>query len=178
GFGQPLLPLQILWLELFIDLAASVAFEREPEEPGAMRRPPRRRDEPLLTYAILARIAAAGGFTAMAGLGILLIGSGTFDELRWVAYTALVIGQVVRAYANRSLTEPVRRLRPNLVLAVACLAVIAVQLLIPAVPALADAFRAHPLSAAEWLVVAVVALLPALLAEAIRTLRSGTAWIA
>ena len=34
GFSQPLLPLQILWLELFIDLSTSVAFEREPEEPG------------------------------------------------------------------------------------------------------------------------------------------------
>ena len=42
GFGQPLLPLQILWLELFIDLSTSVAFEREPAEPDLMRRPPRR----------------------------------------------------------------------------------------------------------------------------------------
>ena len=31
GFSQPLLPIQILWTELFIDLSASVAFEREPE---------------------------------------------------------------------------------------------------------------------------------------------------
>ena len=30
GYCQPLLPLQILWLELFIDLSTSVAFEREP----------------------------------------------------------------------------------------------------------------------------------------------------
>ena len=30
GYSQPLLPLQILWLELFIDLSTSVAFEREP----------------------------------------------------------------------------------------------------------------------------------------------------
>ena len=36
----------ILWLELFIDLATSIAFEREPEEPGAMERPPRPRDRP------------------------------------------------------------------------------------------------------------------------------------
>ena len=41
GFGQPLLPIQILWLELFIDLSASVAFEREPAEPDLMTRPPR-----------------------------------------------------------------------------------------------------------------------------------------
>ena len=33
GFGQPLLPLQILWLELFIDLSTSVAFELERPSP-------------------------------------------------------------------------------------------------------------------------------------------------
>ena len=40
GTAQPLLPIQILWAELFIDITTSVAFEREREEPGAMRRPP------------------------------------------------------------------------------------------------------------------------------------------
>ena len=38
---QVLLPLQILWMELFIDLSTSVAFEREPPEPDLMARPPR-----------------------------------------------------------------------------------------------------------------------------------------
>jgi Ca2+-transporting ATPase len=178
GFGQPLLPLQILWMELFIDLSASVAFEREPEEPHTMTRPPRPRDEPLLTSGILARIAVAGGVTAVAALVILLVGAAGFEELRWVAYTALVIGQVVRAYANRSLTEPVHRLGPNWVLISACLLVIAIQIAIPFVPALADAFRARQLSAIEWLVVAAIALVPALVAEAIRTVRPGTTWIA
>ena len=64
GYDQPLLPIQILWLELFIDLATSIAFEREPEEPDAMDRPPRPRDRPLLTTSLLARIAGAGGFSA------------------------------------------------------------------------------------------------------------------
>lgn len=178
GFGQPLLPLQILWLELFIDLSTSVAFEREPEEPGAMTRPPRRRGERLLTNGILVRIGLAGGFTASAGLAILLIGSAGFDELRWVAYTALVIGQVVRAYANRSVTEAVHRLRANWLLGAACLVVVMVQLLIPAIPVLADAFRAHQLTPIEWLVVATIALLPALLAELVRTVRPGSTWVA
>ena len=30
---QVLIPIQILWMELFIDLSTSVAFEREPPEP-------------------------------------------------------------------------------------------------------------------------------------------------
>ena len=58
GFGQPLLPIQILWLELFIDLSTSVAFELEKAEPDLMRRPPRRRGVPLMTGGLLGRIAS------------------------------------------------------------------------------------------------------------------------
>jgi Cation transporting ATPase, C-terminus. len=53
-----------------------------------------------------------------------------------------------------------------------------VQFLIPAVPGLADAFRAHALDAGEWVVVAAIALTPALLAEVMRTLRGDRTWIA
>jgi Ca2+-transporting ATPase len=178
GFGQPLLPLQILWLELFIDLSASVAFEREPEEPGAMDRPPRPRDEPLLSREILVRIAGAGAFSALAALAVLLLHPGPFEHARWVAYTALVIGQVVRAYANRSLLLPVHRLRANRLLATTALLVVAIQVAIPLVPPLADAFRATPLTAGEWLVVAVIAVLPALVAEVTRLVRPGRRWVA
>ena len=178
GFGQPLLPLQILWLELFIDLAASVAFEREPEEPNAMDRPPRDPRRPLLDTGILARIGLAGGLSAFAALAILLWHPGPFEHARWVAYTALVIGQVVRAYANRSLGTPIHRLPPNRVLASAVVVVAAAQLLIPFVPPLADAFRASPLSLGEWAIVGAIALAPALAAEAARTVRRGTTWVA
>ena len=57
GFSQPLFPIQILWLELFIDLSTSVAFELEGPEPDLMRRKPRRRGLPLLTNPLLGRIA-------------------------------------------------------------------------------------------------------------------------
>jgi Ca2+-transporting ATPase len=178
GFGQPLLPLQILWLELFIDLSTSVAFEREPEEPGAMRHPPRPRDLPLLSRGILWRIAGAGGFSAAAAFVILIAHPGPFEHVRWVAFTALVVAQAVRAYANRSLGQPLHRLGTNAFLAGACLVVIAVQAAIPFVGFLADAFRATPLSAAEWVVVATIAIIPAAVAELVRTRSGRTAWVA
>ena len=53
GSGQALLPIQVLWLELFIDLSASIAFEREPAEPDIMTRPPRPAGRPLLTRDLL-----------------------------------------------------------------------------------------------------------------------------
>jgi Ca2+-transporting ATPase len=177
GFGQPLLPVQILWLELFIDLSASVAFEREPEEPGAMARPPRAPGRPLLDTPILARIAVAGGFSALAALAILVLHPGPFEHARWTAFTTLVVTQIVRAYANRSLRMPLTRIRRNGFLAAICVLVIAVQAAIPFLPPVADAFRASPLEPMEWAVVAAVALAPAVLAEAVRTARRGV-WVA
>jgi Ca2+-transporting ATPase len=176
GHGQPLLPVQILWLELFIDLAASIAFEREAEEPNAMRRPPRPRDEPLLTNRLLGRIVLAGSFTALATLAVVELDGGAADHVRWLAYTALVVGQVVRAYANRSLESSVVTLRANWFLAATCLAVVALQASIPFIPPIASAFRASPLQLTEWGLITLIAFFPALVAEGLR--RLGRTWVA
>ena len=175
GVGQPLLPIQILWAELFIDVATSIAFEREPEEPGAMLRPPRPRSRPLLDRGILMGVALAGGFSALAAL-VLMLNAVDGDHARWTAFTALAVGQVIRAYANRSLLVPVYQLPINGFLAAAVLFVIAIQAAIPYLSPLASAFRASPLSAAEWALVAIVALAPAIVAQVARA--RGRRWVA
>jgi P-type Ca2+ transporter type 2C len=176
---QVLIPLQILWMEFFIDLSTSVAFEREPPEPNLMQRPPRHAERPLLTNGMLVNILAAGAFTAFAALALMLTHGGGFDHAAWLAYTALVVGQCVRAYWNRSIHEPIHRLSRNGFLFAACLAAVAIQAVIPYVPPLASAFRATPLDLEDWLLVAVVAALPALLAELVRTRgRRELVWVA
>ena len=55
--------------------------------------------------------------------------------------------------------------------------VIAIQVAIPFVPPIAEAFHAVPLSVGDWLVVAVIALVPPVLAETWRTVR-GTRFVA
>ena len=49
----------------------------------------------------------------LAALLILLVHPGGFEHARWMALTTLVVAQAVRAYANRSLRQPVISLRPN-----------------------------------------------------------------
>src|SRR4029078_7967785 len=83
GYSQPLLPLQILWLELFIDVSPSVAFEREPEEPGIMQRPPRDREVPLLTAPLLGKSTAAGSFSIFGALALMAWYSGGLAHARW-----------------------------------------------------------------------------------------------
>ncbi len=177
GFSQPLLPIHILWLEFFIDISTSIAFEREPEEPDVMRRPPRPRGEALLNRSLLLRISGAGAWTAVGALFIMATYQGDLDQARWLAFNALVFGQTVRAYANRSLVRPVLRLRRNTVLLAACTLSIAIQLAIPFVPLLAETFRAAPLALNDLLLIGSVALAPAVLAELVRAATRRT-WVA
>jgi GAF domain-containing protein len=127
--------------------------------------------------AVAFYFAGAGGFSAIAAFLVLVLNDGPPEQVRWLAFTMLVVGQAVRAYANRSLSRPVVSLRPNGFLAAAAIVVIVIQAAIPLVPPLADAFRAVPLGAADWLLIAVVAFAPAALAELIRW-RTGREWVA
>lgn len=142
-----------------------------------MRVPPRPRSKPLLDNGLLVRIGLAGGFSALAALVIMELHPGGFEHARWLAYSALVAGQAVRANANRSLRLPVLTLRPNPLLLVGGVVTVAVQALIPYLPPVAAAFRATPLDPSDWLLVAVVALLPAVAAELIRTV-GRRRWVA
>ena len=108
GFGQPLLPIQILWLSCSSISHRPVAFEREPAESDAMRRPPGDVGVPLLTWGCSSRMSFAGGVTAVAAVIVMVTHGGGLDHARWLAFNVLVFGQLVRAYANRSLDHPVR----------------------------------------------------------------------
>lgn len=59
GYAAPFSPSQIVFLELFMDLGASVAFVFEPSAPDAMLRPPRDPARRFLDPAELAAIALA-----------------------------------------------------------------------------------------------------------------------
>jgi magnesium-transporting ATPase (P-type) len=142
-----------------------------------MRRPPRDPRRPLLANSLLVRIAGAGGFSAFAALVLILLPASSLDHARWWAFTTLVVAQVVRAYANRSLAHPVHRLAANRLLAGAIVLVLVIQVAIPYLPPLAEIFRASPLDAGEWLLVAAVAVAPALVSEVIRSVRR-TVWVA
>ena len=87
-----------------------------------------------------------------------------------------MVGQAVRANLNRSIRYPVLKLPPNGYLLGGALVTIVVQFLIPHVPATADAFEATVLDATDWLIVAVIAVIPAVIAEIVR--RAGRVWVA
>ena len=104
-------------------------------------------------------------YSAIAALVVMVAHPGTFEHVRWLAYTSLVCAQAVRANANRSIREPIHRLPMNWFLLTAGIAVVAIQAAIPYVPFLASAFHATPLDLTDWGIVVVIAIIPALVAE-------------
>ncbi len=106
-FGWPLIffPVHIAFLEFIIDPACSIVFEAEGAEPDAMRRPPRRPDEPLYTGWNV-------GLSLLQGLGVLVLSIAMFaialdrglDEgaARALTFTTLVVANIALIFANRS----------------------------------------------------------------------------
>ncbi len=100
-----LLPMHIVFLELIIDPACSVAFEAEPEEADVMTRPPRRADAPLFGTRTV-------GISLLQGLGVLVMLLGVFvvalkrgqsdNDARALTFTTLIIANLGLIFTNRS----------------------------------------------------------------------------
>lgn len=64
--GLPLLPLQILWLNLLVHVFPAIALSFEPSSPNIMRLPPRNPQEPLLPWLLVVLIASRAALISAA----------------------------------------------------------------------------------------------------------------
>ena len=106
-FGWPLVlfPVHIVFLELLIDPACSIAFEAEPAEPGVMRRPPRKVgaglfDRRLVLVSLLQGLSLL--IVALAAFRLSLERSGSESSARALSFATLIAGNVALILVNRS----------------------------------------------------------------------------
>ncbi len=105
-----LMPLHIVFIELIIDPACSMAFEAEPAEPGIMLRRPRAADARLFdrSTVFIGLLQGVGLFVAVLATFLFSMRSGhTSEDARTIAFTTLVFGNVVLIWANRSAIKTV-----------------------------------------------------------------------
>jgi Ca2+-transporting ATPase len=168
-FGWPLvlLPVHVVFLELIIDPACSIAFEAEPEEPNVMTRPPRNRKEPLFSRRTII-------LSLMQGIAVLLVtlviygfaldqGRGDL-EARSLAFVTLVIANLGLILSNRFWSKNIlASLRyKNKALFIIVAATLGILTLVIYVPFLRDLFRfsiLHPYDLAISLGAGVVCIL-------------------
>jgi len=176
GLGEPLNPMQLLWINLVSDIFPGLALALEPPEPDVLNRPPRNPHEPILSITDLKRITyeasmlTAGSMGAY-GYGILRYGVG--PQAGTMAFLSLVLGQLLHAISCRSerhsIYDPLAAqtpLPPNRYLQLALGGTFALQAAALTVPGLRSLLGIAPLGAADCLVVGGGALVPFLVNEA------------
>jgi P-type Ca2+ transporter type 2C len=105
GFPAPLLPLQILWVNLVTDILPAMALIRDPAEPDVMRRPPRDRGDALVTWRLGRRMLAEGALLSAGVLGAYLWAvwqDGPGSRATTIAFVALVLIHPLQAMNCRS----------------------------------------------------------------------------
>jgi Ca2+-transporting ATPase len=175
GLPLPVLPLQLLWLNLVTDTFPALGLALEPGDPDVMRRPPRRPEEAILSRAFLFEIALYAALITVSTLGAFLWALAHAPaSATTVAFMTLGLAQAAHlgnARSSEDVLNPVRAFANPFALAGVGLAV-ALQLLAAHVPALAHLLEVVPLSGEQWLVIAILSALPAVVGQALKVLRS------
>jgi len=118
GMPLPLVPLQILWINLVTDGLPGLALAIEPGEPGVMRRPPFRPEESIFSRGLGSQILWVGSLmgTVSLAMGWYFWGlagrpavGGHDVEVHWrtMLFTTLVLAQMGNALALRSNRESI-----------------------------------------------------------------------
>ncbi len=70
----PLLPLQLLWVNLVTDSLPAISLAKEPLDTRLMEKPPRRVEEPIFTRRFTINIAIIGVLICIGTLGLFYYG--------------------------------------------------------------------------------------------------------
>jgi Ca2+-transporting ATPase len=172
GLGVPLLPLQLLWINLLTDGLPALALALDPANPGLMRRPPRPRESRLLTRRRLGMLASRGLLMGGAALGALVVFryamGAPWPEARTAMFTTLVGAHLLYAFIAR---HPTRGLWTNPRLTAGVGAALAAQVAVVQTPLVHDLFDTVPLDAPAWVLVTCLSAAPVAAMAAVRSLR-------
>jgi Ca2+-transporting ATPase len=163
GMPLPLLPLQILWMNLVTDGFPALALGVEPAEPDIMKRKPYPPAEGVFSRGMGVDIVWLG---LLMGLAPLLLGFYYWNagDPAWqtMVFTALVMSQMAFALSVRSERESVFKIglfsNPAMLSAIGL--TILLQLLVIYVPILQDFFKTVPLDLEHLVIALVLSTLP------------------
>ncbi len=151
GMPLPLLPLQILWVNLVTDGLPGLALAQEKGEPGVMDRKPFRPNESIFSRGVGAQILWIG---SLMGLVSLVVGYFAWrNEAPWqtMVFTTLVLSQMGNALAIRSNSQSLYAIGffSNRLMVGAVALTFVLQLALIYVPFLQSVFSTEPLTISQ-----------------------------
>ncbi len=181
---QPLVAVQLLWLNLVTDSLPALALGMEPVEPSVMREKPRPASQPLFDRAFSLRLAWQGVMVGLLTLAAYWLGEYVLSDpaladatANTMAFATLTFCQLFHAFDVRSETQSIARLGllSNPAMNKAFLVGMGLQLIVLLAPPFQAIFQVCPLNAVEWLVVLGLSLTPLVICEIEKAVRRAKA---
>lgn len=177
----PLIPIQLLWLNLVTDSFPALALGVEKGEEDIMNEPPRDPDEPILDSEIKLTVAIQSIAITVATLGAYFIGLKWYGmgeglgHARTMAFVTLILCELLRSYTSRSIDKTLMQIGifSNKRLVIATIFSFLLMLVVVYVPVLNDAFGLMRLGTREIAVVVVASFIPLVAGEIQKVIRFG-----
>lgn len=177
GWPTPLVPIQILWINLVTDGVPALSLAMEPIEKQLMARPPRDPKRPFLPIDRMLQIGLHGFLMAVVALVAFGIYYHDNEEslilARTVAFCTIAMTQVFFSMGCRSFTKtmPQQGWFTNPTIFLAMLLSLIVQVAVVTFPWTSHLLNTVPLGIQEWIVVLLLSLFPVTLIEVYKLLR-------
>jgi cation-transporting ATPase F len=176
GLDLPVLPLQILWINMTTAVLLGLMLAFEPKEPGIMQRRPRDPQTPILNATLVFRIALVSVLLMLGTFGLFeleMAQSGNVVLARTLAVNLLVFGEMFYLFNCRSLNQPLWELGffSNYWFWGGILLMTALQLVYTYLPLFNRVFGSHPMGAADWTAVLSFSLVISLAVGAEKAIR-------
>ncbi len=152
NWAAPLLPIQILWINLVTDSLPALSLSFDPAEKDVMRRKPADPRKGILTGPFILRLLFQGTLIAALTLTAYKIGLRTsLEAAETMTFATLAFSQMSIIFSIRSKTQSaVKGLFSNLYLAGAVVVVIILMLGVMLIPAVQPIFHVIPLTTVQW----------------------------
>ncbi len=168
----PLLPIQLLWLNLVTDSFPALALGVEKGEPDIMNQPPRNPDEAILDRRMLVGVTFQAIAVAAASLSAYLLalrmyGLENIEEARTITFATLIVAELLRAYSSRSQKFTLVKIGifSNKSMVYATLGAFLLLLAVIYIPFMNGIFYTFPLSFVDWEIVLSFAFIPLVVGE-------------
>ena len=166
GLPLPLVPIQLLWINLVTDGLPALALATDSIEPDVLARPPRDPKFEIMDRSFFGQLALIGTLSAGVTLAAFLWelhGSGTVATARNATFSVLVIEELMRSFSSRSSVRTIWEvgMLSNLRLLAVVAASFGFQIAILYLPLLQTIFGTVPATwpqIARWLILGIVPL--------------------
>ncbi|MFZ5690764.1 MAG: HAD-IC family P-type ATPase [Pseudomonadota bacterium] len=106
GLALPMTPVQILWINMVTAVALGLTLAFEPTEPNAMRRPPRRADQSILSGLLIWRVVLVSLLFVIGAFGMFFWAEARglpVEEARTIVVNTIVVFEIVYLFSVRYL---------------------------------------------------------------------------